>query len=134
MTFDDVAAVALAFPEVTEAARHGHRTWFVGGRGFAWERPFTKADIKRFGQASPPEGPILAVMVASLEAKDLSLTANPTTFFTIPHFHGYPAVLIQLRAVGRRVLCDALADAWLAAAPPALRNRHAKGDRPQPQG
>ena len=125
MTFDDVAEFALALAEVTEGARHGHRTWFVGGRAFAWERPFTKADLKGFGHASPPEGSILAVMVASLEAKDLSLTANPTAFFTIPHFHGYPAVLIQLPSVGRRVLRDALADAWRAAAPPALRNRHA---------
>jgi hypothetical protein len=36
------------------------------------------------------------------------------------HFEGYPAVLIQLRVVGKRVLRDAIVDGWLAAAPPAL--------------
>src|SRR5207253_2278699 len=54
VTFDQVAAIALALPDVTEGDRHGHRTWFVGKKGFAWERPFSKADIKRFGDATPP--------------------------------------------------------------------------------
>jgi len=36
------------------------------------------------------------------------------------HFNGYPAVLIELRAVGKRPLKDLLIDGWLACAPPAL--------------
>jgi hypothetical protein len=40
-------------------------------------------------------------------------------FFTIPHFNGYPAVLIELRKASRKALRDALVDGWLACAPPA---------------
>ncbi|MGH9165423.1 MAG: MmcQ/YjbR family DNA-binding protein [Acidimicrobiales bacterium] len=107
-------------PEVTEGERHGHRTWFVAGKGFAWERPFSKADIRRFGEAGPPDGPIFAVRVADLGEKEAVLAAGTKGVFTIPHFDGYSAVLIQLRTVTKRALREAIIDGWLACAPPKL--------------
>ena len=61
-TLDDVARIALGLPEVTEDDSRGTRSWAVAGKTFAWERPYSKADIKRFGDETPPRQPILAVL------------------------------------------------------------------------
>ena len=117
---DEVAKLATELPGVTEGDRWGNHTWLVGGKAFAWERPFSKADIKRFGDSAPPDGPILAVRVEDLGEKEAVLVAHPKAFFTIPHFDGYAAVLIQLKKVTKRPLREALTDGWLACAPPRL--------------
>jgi hypothetical protein len=128
-SLDDVAQLAESLPEATVGARHGNRTWFVRGKAFAWERPFSKADIKRFGDETPPAGPILAVSVEDLIEKEAVLAANPKAFFTIPHFDGYAAVLIQLDRVTKKQLKDALVDGWLAVAPDALADEYLRRAR-----
>jgi hypothetical protein len=128
-TLEDVTRLACELPEVTDAERHGNRTWFVAGKAFAWDRPFSKADIRRFGHETPPEGPILAVRVEDLGEKEAVLAEHPEAFFTIPHFDGYAAVLIQLRLVSEKALRAAITDGWLACAPPKLAGQYLSRDR-----
>ena len=136
-TLDDAAVVCAALPHVTEGRRNAHhagepnglRTWYVSKKTFAWERPFSKADIKRFGAETPPDGPIFAVRVADLREKEAVLQAHAGPAFTIPHFDGYAAVLLQLRKTPKRVLRELIIDAWLCTAPRAAAEAYLAAER-----
>ena len=130
-TLDDVAQIARGLPEVVEAEGRTGRTWSVRGKTFAWERPFSKADLRRFGEAPVPAAPILAVRVDDLGEKEAVLAAGHKGLFTIPHFDGYAAVLVELGTVGKRALRETIVDGWAACAPETLvtgqrkvRSRH----------
>lgn len=119
-TMADVAELASALPEVSEGTRYGNRTWFVGGTGFVWERPLSKADVRRLAGAAVPQGPIVAVTVDDLGEKEAVLAEGRPGVFTIAHFDGHPSVLVQLDVVGRKTIEELVVDGWLAAAPAGL--------------
>lgn len=123
-TFDDVATLALALPEVVETDYRDRRAWSVRDRTFAWERPFTKADLKRYGDEVPPELPVLGVRTDGLVEKEALLADPPPGVFHIPHFNGYAGVLVELGRISLDDLRDVLLDAWLAVAPKDLADRH----------
>ena len=70
---------------------------------------------------------ILAVRVADLGEKEAILAANTAAFFTIPHFDGYAAVLIELRKAPAKALREVITDGWLATAPPKLADQFLHG-------
>lgn len=119
-TVADVDAIALALPGTVETTTFGNRAWAVAGgrkpRVFVWERPFSKADLRRFGDEEPPAGVIIGARVDDLADKDAVLQEGAPGIFTIPHFDGYAAVLIALNQVDPDRLRDAIEDAWCSQA------------------
>jgi hypothetical protein len=126
VTLEEVETYLAALPEISEGSSYGNRSWEVAGTGFAWIRPFSKADIKRFGEEPVPKGPILALRTADLAEKEAILAAGRKGFFTIPHFNGYAAVLIDLSSATKRWVREAIVDAWLAKAPQELADAYAE--------
>jgi hypothetical protein len=120
VTLDRAAALALDLPGAVEHERHGGRTWRLGEKTFAWERTFSKADIRRYGDEPIPSYPILATRVADLGEKEAVLAAGHPGFFTIPHFDGFSAILIELRLARLADVKAALLDGWLCFASPDL--------------
>jgi hypothetical protein len=123
-SLEDVSRIVSDLPEVTEGERRGSRSWAVAGKVFAWERQFSKADIRRYGDDPVPDGPILAVRVEDVGEKEAVLSAGHAGFFTIPHFDGFAAVLVQVGEASTDALRDALVDGWLACAPAPLAQRY----------
>ena len=120
-SWEDVAALALALPEVAEEPSYGERAWKVRKKTFAWERPLRAKEVEHLGGFEPegaaPSGEILGVRVADEEAKQALLSSEPEIYFTTAHFDGYPAVLIRLARIARPELEELLIEAWLAKAP-----------------
>ena len=120
-TIDDVRRIALSLPGAVEAV-DGHRhgaTWRLTSGVFVWERGPSKTDIaalEKLGRTWPDTA-VIGLRTDGLDAKDALLQALPDAVFTIPHFNGYPAVLVRLDAVDPELLEELICDAWLVKAP-----------------
>ena len=114
-TWDDVAAIASALPEVEDRGRD----WRIRHKMLAWERPLRAADHEALGDDAP-DGDILAVWVTGLDVKEALLADDPAIYFTTPHFEGYTTVLIRLERIDRHELEELVVEAWLDRAPTRL--------------
>jgi hypothetical protein len=123
-TIDDVRDIVLTLPGVEErtGGHTGEPAWRLKSGQIAWVRGPTGADLRQLEALgrSWPDGAVLGVRVESLEEKEALLAAEPDALFTIPHFDGYPAVLVRLDAIERDRLSEIIADAWLLRAPAAV--------------
>lgn len=119
-TWEDVRRIALALPDASvRDRRDGHLHVEVNGKLFVWERPLRKSDLAALSALGEelPDGPILGVRTADLDAKEALLADDPAVFFTTPHFNGYPAVLVRLDEIELDELEQLTLEAWLCRAP-----------------
>ena len=122
-SWDDVRKLALALPEAVEAPVHGDAAWRVKDKLFLWERPLRKSDLAALGDAAP-SGAILGARTEHEGAKLALIEEQPEIYFTIPHFNGYPAVLVRLERISLPELEELIVDAWLARAPKRLADAY----------
>jgi hypothetical protein len=125
-SWDDVRRIALSLPETTEAVSWGNAHWRVKDKGFVWERPLNQSDhaaLKALGEQAP-DGAILGVRVADLGVREAMIADDPRLFFTIPHFDGYPAILVRLDPIGVEELEELIVEAWLVRAPKRIAQQY----------
>ncbi len=129
-TPDDVDAICRSLPEVELGISWGDRPTYKvpkgeKGRGFLLYRMPHKTAV------DPGTGEMyddLLVIVTPGEAEKMALVEDPgTPFFTIDHFKGYNAVLVQQSRLGeitRDELAEIITEAWAARAPKRLVKAH----------
>jgi hypothetical protein len=126
--WEDVAAIALALPEVAEQPLHGWRTWRVRKKLVVWERPLGAKEVEQLGGVEPegaaPDGEVLAARVPDAEAKLALIESEPGIYFTTPHFDRSTTVLIRLDRIPPADLEEAIVEAWLTRAPKRLADAY----------
>jgi hypothetical protein len=127
---EDVDEICGALPESELGISWGDRpTWKVPrgpkGKGFLLYRaPHKSATDPATGEMYDD----LLVIMTPTEVEKRALVADDSTpFFTIPHFDGYNAVLVQQSRLGelsRQELVEIITDAWATKAPKKLVKEH----------
>ena len=124
----DVDEICGGLPETWFGTSWGDvPTWLVPlrvkgdkGRGFVlYRKPHRTAVDPATGA---PYDDLLVIRTANADDKQ-ALVDGDGPFFTIDHFNGYNAVLVQqarLAEITRDELAEVLTDAWLATAPAKL--------------
>ena len=82
-------------------------------KGFAW---VWKERVQPKKPRVPNPG-VIAVRVRNESEKAILLAGDPERFFTEPHYNGFPAVLVRLKAVTPAQLRELLVEAWSCQAP-----------------
>jgi hypothetical protein len=130
---EDVEEICAGLPETWFGTSWGDvPTWLVPlkvkgdkGRGFVlYRKPHKTAIDPASGEMYDD---LLVIRTANDDDKQV-LVAAAGPFFTIPHFNGYNAVLVQLSRLGeisRDELAEVITDAWCACAPKSLVKKHA---------
>jgi hypothetical protein len=114
----DLDELALALPQAEkELSDDGRPSYLVHGKWFCFHRR------QRPDAVDPETGErlddVLVFRVPDAGVKELLLADERGVYFTTPHFHGYPAVLVRIPSLARLdrdELRDVVAEAWLTRA------------------
>jgi hypothetical protein len=115
---DDVRRIALALPETIESDDRFAFSVLNKGKpkGFVW------AWNERVHPKKPrvPRPDVVAIRVPDQADKEALTASDPETFFTEPHYNGFPAILVRLPAISVDELEELIVYGWRTQAPRAL--------------
>ncbi len=123
---DDVRRIALALPDTSEA--DDRFAFSVSNKGK--QKGFVWAWYERVEPKKPrvPRPDVVAIRVLDQVDKEALLASNEETFFTEPHYNGFPAVLVRLPLIAVAELEELIVDAWRCQAPRALVDSFERGE------
>jgi hypothetical protein len=126
----DVRRIALALPGTRE--EKGRFSFTVANKGKA--KGFVWSWLERIHpkKARLESREVIAIRVRDESEKAMLLAGDPESFFTEPHYNGYPAVLVRLKAVTAAQLRPLIYSAWRCQAPRELQESASAGKR-QPE-
>ncbi len=102
--WEDVARIGLGFPGVFESTSYGTPALKARKQGGLMCRLRTEPDA-------------LVMRVRDMGEREALLQGGGPAFFTVPHYDGYPYVLIDLDRVDPGELAELVEDAWRVQAP-----------------
>jgi hypothetical protein len=109
VTESQIRRIAMSLPGAYEQPSYGGRpSWRTKPRMFTWIR-------------DEPEA--LVVWVESLDDKEMLIATEPRTFFTTPHYDGYPMVLVRLDRIDVKRARELICESWRLRVPRALLKR-----------
>jgi hypothetical protein len=115
-TYAEVEDLMLRLPETASSPSYGGAPALrVNKKMFARLRGEMADDVDDL--TGEPFGEVLMVGVPDLGAKEALLAADGDAYFTVPHYDGYPAVLVRLRLADLAEVEELLVEAWIAHAP-----------------
>jgi len=104
-TWEDVVEIGSRFPGLE--------------RSISWRTPALTVRGKFVCRLrTNPEA--LVMRVVDMGEREALLQGDPETFFSTPHYDGYPAVLVRLERVDPVELAELIEDAWRLQAPKKL--------------
>jgi hypothetical protein len=123
---EDIDVICSSLPEVELGTSWGDRPTYkvprgVKGRGFViYRAPHKTAIDPETGEMFTD---LLVIVVPDTDTKAAMVQDPSSPFFTIDHFNGYNAVLVQQSRLGeieRDELVEILTEAWACRAPKRL--------------
>ena len=123
---DDIDEICMGLPEVEFGTSWGDLpTYKVRGKGFVLYRaPHRTAIDPATGE---PFDDLLVIMTPTEVEKRALVEDERLPFFTIDHFNGFNAVLVQLSRLGeidREELVEIITEAWATKAPKPLARKY----------